>query len=135
MDESLGHQVSPSCTPRQLEAMELLANGFSLKQAALQMGILTRSVSRHINRAMSRLDARTRTQLIARAVAVGLIRVEMNADLKLYEVSGTYAGKSYYTWACTDERAILIARNYFDRIGYPKESPLKAKVLFDTSSK
>ncbi len=74
------NEVLPACTQRQLEAMELLANGLSLKQAALKMGIRMRSVSRHINRATWRLNAKTRTQLIARAVAIGIIKVDMEDD-------------------------------------------------------
>lgn len=128
------HNQALACTPRQLQAMELLANGHSPKQAAVKMGVRTRTVFRHINRAMSRLEAATRTQLIARAVAIGLIHVEMDADLKLYEISSNCPGKNYYTWAVNDERALFIARQWFDQIGYPKESPLLTKVLFDTTA-
>jgi len=64
------------CTARMVLSMELLANGKTLDQAALEMGISSKSVSRHLKRARYRLGAETRTQLIARAVALKIIKVE-----------------------------------------------------------
>lgn len=66
------------CTPRMIQAMQLLAIGKTLDQAALEMDISMKSVSRHLARAKARLGAETRPQLVARAVALGLIVAEFN---------------------------------------------------------
>jgi DNA-binding CsgD family transcriptional regulator len=63
------------CTPRMIQAMQLLALGKTLDQAALIMGVSMKSVNRHLARAKERLGAETRPQLVARAVALGLILV------------------------------------------------------------
>lgn len=59
-----------------VQAMQLLALGRSLDQIALQMGISTKVVNRHLSRARRRLGAETRPEMIARAVALGLVLVE-----------------------------------------------------------
>ncbi len=66
------------CTPRMVQAMQLLAIGKTLDQAALAMGVSMKSVSRHLARAKERLKAETRPQLVARAVALGLIVAEFD---------------------------------------------------------
>jgi DNA-binding CsgD family transcriptional regulator len=64
------------CTPRMIQAMQYLAIGKTLDQAALEMDISMKSVNRHLARAKARLKAETRPQLVARAVALGLIVAE-----------------------------------------------------------
>lgn len=66
------------CTPRMIQAMQLLAIGKTLDQAALVMGVSMKSVNRHLARAKERLKAETRPQLVARAVALGLIVAEFD---------------------------------------------------------
>lgn len=66
------------CTPRMIQAMQLLAIGMTLDQAALVMGVSMKSVNRHLARAKARLNAETRPQLVARAVALGLIVAEFD---------------------------------------------------------
>lgn len=66
------------CTPRMIQAMQLLALGKTLDQAALEMGISMKSVNRHLARAKARLSAETRPQLVARAVALNLIVAEFD---------------------------------------------------------
>lgn len=129
------NRASPVFYPRQLQVIKLLANGLTPIQAAQKMGITVRTINGHIRKAMSRFQATTRAQLVARAVAIGLIHVELNADLKLYEITSTLVDQfRYYTWAIDDDQAKRLARKYFDQFGYSSESPLKLKILLDTSA-
>lgn len=66
------------CTPRMIQAMQLLAIGKTLDQAALEMDISMKSVNRHLARAKARLKAETRPQLVARAIALNLIVAEFD---------------------------------------------------------
>lgn len=59
-----------------VQAMQLLALGRTLDQVALEMGISIKVVNRHLSRARRRLGAETRPEMIARAVALGLVLVE-----------------------------------------------------------
>jgi hypothetical protein len=50
--------------------------------------------------------------------------------MKLYEISIDWTGESYvrvYVWAGSDEQAFDLARQSFEKAGYPKEIPLKLK--------
>jgi len=53
--------------------MQLLAFGMTVDQVALKMGISRKVVNRHLSRAKERLGVMSRTQLVARGVALGLI--------------------------------------------------------------
>ena len=66
------------CTPRMIQAMQLLAIGKTLDQAALEMDISMKSVNRHLARAKARLKAETRPQLVARAITLNLIVAEFD---------------------------------------------------------
>lgn len=80
MDANMFYEtyVKLPCTPRMIQAMQLLALGKTLDQAALVMGVSMKSVNRHLARAKARLKAETRPQLVARAVALGLIVAEFD---------------------------------------------------------
>jgi DNA-binding CsgD family transcriptional regulator len=75
MDAETFHQLNKRlpCTPRMIQAMQLLAFGLTVDQAALAMGISRKVVNHHLARAKERLGVISRTQLVARAVALGLI--------------------------------------------------------------
>jgi DNA-binding CsgD family transcriptional regulator len=63
-------------TPRQHEILQLVVLGFSDKQIACKVGLRrANSVSSHILRARDRLDCKSREELIAQAVARGLVSV------------------------------------------------------------
>lgn len=68
-------------SPRQLELVILLANGYNMKEAALVLangrtggeGIGIRTVNKHMREARRRMQARTTEHLIAIVYATGLI--------------------------------------------------------------
>ena len=63
-------------TPRQLEILQLLVLGKSDKEISCELGLIRqRSVSHHILRARDRMKVKSREELIAQAVALGLVAV------------------------------------------------------------
>lgn len=50
---------------REQEIVELLSNGYSDKEIALQLGISTRTVQTHVMRIVMKLNARNRTNAVA----------------------------------------------------------------------
>lgn len=64
---------APHLTPREIQVLELLANGTTIKQAAHRLHVSRRNIVRLLGRARERLGAKTRDETIARAVARGWI--------------------------------------------------------------
>lgn len=60
-------------TGRELEVLQLLAEGLSNKAIALQLGISDHTVKFHVNAIMGKLDAQNRTEAVVRATRLGLI--------------------------------------------------------------
>ena len=65
----------PVLTPRELQVIELLAEGHSNRQLARRLSISERTVKFHVNRLLTKLEARTRTDAVVAAVRQGLIRL------------------------------------------------------------
>lgn len=66
MDDVLGiSQVSTQLTRRQMQVIELAAEGLSGKQIARYLGLSRRTVEDHFTAARHRLGAATRTELVA----------------------------------------------------------------------
>jgi DNA-binding CsgD family transcriptional regulator len=72
-------------TPRELDVLELVAEGYSTAEIARELWITADTVRTHIKRMMVRLDARTRAHVVAIAFREGLwaasIRTEGGDDL------------------------------------------------------
>jgi two-component system nitrate/nitrite response regulator NarL len=60
-------------TPRELEVLQLLAEGLANKAIALQLGISEHTVKFHVNAILAKLGAQSRTQAVVRATRLGLI--------------------------------------------------------------
>lgn len=60
-------------TVRECEAVSLVAHGLSNAEIAQRMGISPLTAKTHVNRAMTKLDARDRAQLVVLAYEVGLV--------------------------------------------------------------
>ncbi len=60
-------------TARELEALQLLAQGLSNKQIGDRLGITEHTAKFHVNSIMSKLGAQTRTEAVVHAVRVGLV--------------------------------------------------------------
>ena len=60
-------------TPRELQALRLLAGGLTNKAIADRMGISENTVKFHVNGVLGKLNAQSRTEAVAQAARMGLI--------------------------------------------------------------
>jgi DNA-binding NarL/FixJ family response regulator len=60
-------------TPRELEVLELLAEGLPNKVIARRLGISDHTVKFHVNAVLGKLGAQSRTEAVVRATRLGLI--------------------------------------------------------------
>ncbi len=65
--------LAEDLTPRELEVLQLLADGLSNKQMAQRLGVSEHTVKFHVNAILSKMDAHTRTEAVTRAARLGLI--------------------------------------------------------------
>jgi DNA-binding NarL/FixJ family response regulator len=62
-------------TPREMETLEMLAEGLSNKQIAARLGISEHTAKFHVNSILGKLDAATRTEAVMRGIRTGLLKV------------------------------------------------------------
>lgn len=68
-------EVGPDAlTPREAEILELVATGLPNKAIAARLAIRESTVKFHVNAILAKLGAQSRTEAVARALRVGLIR-------------------------------------------------------------
>jgi DNA-binding NarL/FixJ family response regulator len=63
----------PLLSDRQIEILQLIANGASTKQVARQLGITQKTVHNHLNAIYRRLDTQSLTHAVLSAVRLGII--------------------------------------------------------------
>ena len=63
----------PGITKREREVLRLLADGMRNEQVARELSISPLTVRTHIEKAMAKLEADTRTQAVANALRMSLI--------------------------------------------------------------
>jgi len=68
----LGSETVP-LTPRELQALRLLADGLTNKAIADRMGISENTVKFHVNGVLGKLNAQSRAEAVAQAARMGLI--------------------------------------------------------------
>ena len=71
--ESSGARAS--ITARELEVLEYLSLGLTVKQVAVRLGLSPRTVESHVGKLYRKLRVRNRVQAISRASSLGLIEV------------------------------------------------------------
>ena len=62
-----------SLTPREVEVLQLLAEGLPNKGIAQRLGISEHTVKFHVNAIMGKLGAQSRTEAVVQATRLGLI--------------------------------------------------------------
>ncbi len=62
-------------TPREMDALEMLAEGLSNKQIAARLNISDHTAKFHVNSILSKLHAGTRTEAVIRGIRSGLVKV------------------------------------------------------------
>lgn len=60
-------------TERQIEALQLLADGHSSQQAARRMGISTRTYNNHLGNCNQRLGVKMQVHAVLEAIRLGLV--------------------------------------------------------------
>jgi DNA-binding NarL/FixJ family response regulator len=68
--------AAPSFTERQVEVLQHASNGLSNKAIAVALGVTERTVKDHLTAVYVRLGASNRAEAVARASALGLVRVQ-----------------------------------------------------------
>jgi two-component system nitrate/nitrite response regulator NarL len=66
-------ELAEELTPRELQVLQLLAEGLANKAIAQQLAISDHTVKFHVNAIMSKLGAQSRTAAVVRATRLGLI--------------------------------------------------------------
>lgn len=64
-----------SLTPREAEALDMLAEGMSNKQIAAALNISEHTAKFHVNSILSKLGAATRTEAVMRGIRLGILKV------------------------------------------------------------
>jgi DNA-binding NarL/FixJ family response regulator len=64
-----------SLTPRELQTLEMLAEGLSNKQIAARLHISDHTAKFHVNSILGKLHAGTRTEAVMRGIRSGLVKV------------------------------------------------------------
>ena len=65
--------LSEAPTPREIEVLQLMAEGLTNKSIALQLDISPHTVKYHVNAILGKLNAQSRTEAVVRATRLGLI--------------------------------------------------------------
>ena len=74
-DDELDALSSEPLTPREIEVLELLAEGLANKAIAARLGISDQTVKFHVSSICGKLPAANRTDAVRRAIRRGLITV------------------------------------------------------------
>ena len=64
-----------SLTPREMDVLEMLAEGLSNKMIAYRLNISSHTAKFHVNAILAKLGAGTRTEAVMRGIRLGLIQV------------------------------------------------------------
>lgn len=75
LEELLQSRDMPSLTPREMEVLELIADGLRNHEIAGRLGLSLSTVKVHVNRILEKLDALDRTEAVTRALRRGLIHI------------------------------------------------------------
>jgi two-component system nitrate/nitrite response regulator NarL len=68
-------QIAEPLTPRELEVLEMLAEGLTNKIIAHHLAISEHTAKFHVNSILAKLNAGTRTEAVMRGIRLGLVKV------------------------------------------------------------
>lgn len=71
--EKTASRAGRSLTEREIEVIKLVIEGLSNQQIADELNIARRTAQEHVSNCMSKLRARSRTQLAVRALRAGIV--------------------------------------------------------------
>jgi DNA-binding NarL/FixJ family response regulator len=64
----------PKLSPREIQALELLVDGFTIAQIARRLFISESTAKTHVQNIYGKLEARNRAQAVVKAIGLGLVR-------------------------------------------------------------
>ena len=67
--------AAEALTPREMDVLEMLAEGLSNKMIAYRLNISAHTAKFHVNAILAKLGAGTRTEAVTRGIRLGLIQV------------------------------------------------------------
>ena len=68
-------EIVEPLTPREMDVMEMLAEGLSNKMIAHRLSISDHTAKFHVNSILAKLNAGTRTEAVTRGIRLGLIKI------------------------------------------------------------
>jgi DNA-binding NarL/FixJ family response regulator len=74
MHKQIEEIVEP-LTPREMDVLEMLAEGLSNKMIAHRLSISDHTAKFHVNSILAKLNAGTRTEAVTRGIRLGLIKI------------------------------------------------------------
>jgi DNA-binding NarL/FixJ family response regulator len=70
-----GSEVAAELTSRERQVLELLSDGYTMRQIATRLSISPRTVETHVAKVYRKLGVRTRVQAVSRAATLGLVEL------------------------------------------------------------
>ena len=74
-NSSPGEGITEALTPREMDVIEMLAEGLSNKMIAHRLSISDHTAKFHVNSILAKLNAGTRTEAVTRGIRLGLIKI------------------------------------------------------------
>lgn len=68
-------EIVEPLTPREMDVLEMLAEGLSNKMIAHRLSISDHTAKFHVNSILAKLNAGTRTEAVTRGIRLGLIKI------------------------------------------------------------
>ena len=68
-------EIVEALTPREMDVLEMLAEGLSNKMIAHRLSISDHTAKFHVNSILAKLNAGTRTEAVTRGIRLGLIKI------------------------------------------------------------
>jgi DNA-binding NarL/FixJ family response regulator len=72
---STAEEIVEALTPREMDVLEMLAEGLGNKMIAHRLSISDHTAKFHVNSILTKLSARTRTEAVTRGIRLGLIKL------------------------------------------------------------
>ena len=72
---SAGEPMTEALTAREMDVIEMLAEGLSNKMIAHRLSISDHTAKFHVNSILAKLNAGTRTEAVTRGIRLGLIKI------------------------------------------------------------
>jgi DNA-binding NarL/FixJ family response regulator len=73
--ERFDEPEQPLLSARELEVLQLVADGLALPEVAAALYISAKTVKNHLASIYQKLDARDRTQAVMRGVRIGIVKI------------------------------------------------------------